>query len=208
VKVVVGLGNPGTEYARTRHNVGFAVVDELADRLGCAVRRSFRFSAAMGKAAAGGETVLFVKPRTYMNRSGEAVAPILRFWKVAPPDLIVVLDDADLELGRLRVRAKGSSGGHRGLESVLQCVGSDAFTRVRLGIGRRVEGRDLVEHVLTAFSREELDRMAPAIKAAADAVLCVVESGVEAAMNRFNAPAQAEAAPRAGERRTQQGDMG
>lgn len=192
MKTVVGLGNPGKEYADTPHNAGFSVVDELAAELSCRLSRSWRFRADTGEAAIGGEKVLLAKPRTYMNRSGEAVAAILRWRRLGPQDLIVVLDDADLDAGRLRIRPGGSSGGHKGLASVIACLGTDEFARVRIGIGRRRRGEDLTAHVLAPLGPEERRRMRPAIRSAAEAVRCVVEFGCEAAMNRFNrAPGEA-----------------
>ncbi len=186
MKAIVGLGNPGREYENTRHNVGFAVIDELAGRMSCSVRRSLRFKARIGKGAVKNEPVLLVKPLTFMNNSGLLVAPLLRSRNLGPSDLIVVLDDADLEIGRLRVRAKGSSGGHKGLDSVIENVSSSGFTRVRIGIGRTAGAGGLVEHVLARFSPEEKRAIEPVIVKAAEAVLCIVESGVDAAMNRYN----------------------
>lgn len=187
MKTVVGLGNPGKQYDGSPHNAGFAVVEELAGILGCRLARSIRFHARLGEAAlGGGGPVLLVEPLTYMNNSGAAVAPILRYRNVQPADLVLVLDDADLEFGRLRVRARGSSGGHRGLESVIQQVGTSEFARVRLGVGRDPGGRGLVEHVLGPLAGDARRQMADMVATAARAVLCLLEEGVDAAMNRFN----------------------
>jgi peptidyl-tRNA hydrolase, PTH1 family len=185
VKVIVGLGNPGKEYDRTPHNVGFEVVERLSERLDSPLRRSWRFKARTAKAAWSEKPVLLVQPLAYMNNSGSAVAPVLRSKGGQPGDLIVVLDDADLPLGRLRVRAQGGSGGHKGLASIIAAVGTQEFARVRIGIGRDREG-DLVQHVLTPFSSEEQRQVQEGIGRAADAVLYVVEHGVEKAMNQFN----------------------
>ena len=187
MKLVAGLGNPGRSYASTRHNIGFLVVDEAGQRLSCSLRRSLRFRARMGRAELGSETLVLLKPLCYMNRSGAVIAAVARSRGLRPEDLIVVMDDADMEVGRVRVRASGSSGGHRGLESVIRCVGSEKFVRVRLGIGRDLQGRPLIEHVLSRFQEQELIRVRQAVRIAAEAVLCVVGSGVEEAMNRFNA---------------------
>jgi PTH1 family peptidyl-tRNA hydrolase len=186
VKIVVGLGNPGREYADTPHNAGFMVVEELAGRLGVRFRRQSRFQARMSQATLGSQPVLLVEPETYMNASGQAVAAVMAYYKVPTVDLVVVLDDADLEMGRMRIRQKGASGGHRGLESVIQQVGTPEFARVRVGIGRACDGRKLADHVLSSFSREEAVWMGRIVSQAADAVVCVVESGGETAMNRFN----------------------
>lgn len=186
MKLIAGLGNPGRQYENTPHNAGFLVADGLAETLGCNLRRSFWFDAKLGKVVYGKEPLLIVKPQTYMNRSGTAVSAVLRWHKLKPEDLIVVLDDADLPVGRLRIKPKGSSGGHKGLESVIGILGTDKFARVRLGIGRDEEGKDLVDHVLSPFSDDEQHRMDDVIKAAVKAVICIVESGVDAAMNDFN----------------------
>ncbi|MBN1558517.1 MAG: aminoacyl-tRNA hydrolase [Lentisphaerae bacterium] len=186
MKLVVGLGNPGRRYAGTPHNVGFMTVDRLAEGWGCRMRRSIRFSGRLGRAATGAGPVGVFKPGTYMNRSGTAVAAVMRYYRVAREALLVVSDDADLELGQLRVRPRGGSGGHRGLASVIEHVGGEGFTRVRVGIGRGSGERDLVAHVLSSGSEEDRKRLEAMAAEAAEAVRCVLESGVEAAMNRFN----------------------
>jgi peptidyl-tRNA hydrolase, PTH1 family len=187
VKIVVGLGNPGKQYADTPHNAGFEVVNDLSVRLDCRLRRSLRFDARIGHAVRAGEPVLLVQPQTYMNNSGMAVAAVVRYYKADPRDLIVVSDDADLALGRLRVRVRGGSGGHKGLASIIQHVGTQDFARVRVGIGREKDGVDLVEHVLTPLSAEGRKQMSVVVDRAAQAVLCSVDCSVEEAMNRFNA---------------------
>ena len=140
MKVIVGLGNPGKAYAHTPHNVGFDVVHELARRLGCTLSLNRRFAARVGRTVGAETELLLVQPQTYMNDSGAAVAPILRYRKLTPADLVVVLDDADLPLGRLRIRKQGSSGGHRGLQSIVDALGTGEFIRVRVGIGRGESG--------------------------------------------------------------------
>lgn len=186
VKVVAGLGNPGREYEGTAHNVGFDVADLLAGRFDGRFRRKLWIRAQVARVEMGPEPVLLVKPQTFMNLSGEAVESVMRKNGASPADLVVVVDDADLELGRIRVRAKGGSGGHRGLQSIVDRIGSQDFPRIRVGIGRR-DGVSLTDQVLSRLSREERERMLPAIEKAADAVECVVSSGVDAAMNKFNA---------------------
>jgi len=187
VKIVVGLGNPGKRYASTPHNAGFAVADELAERYGCGFRSSTRFRSRIARTSVPVPDLLLVKPQTYMNESGPAVATVLRYWKAGPGDLIVVLDDADLDAGRIRVRGSGSSGGHKGLDSIIGHVGSSRFARVRVGIGRGEGRRDLVAHVLRPMPAAEWESMLPVIRRAADAVHCTLCSGVEAAMNEYNA---------------------
>jgi PTH1 family peptidyl-tRNA hydrolase len=186
VKAVIGLGNPGKKYARTPHNAGFAVIDELARQRSCRLRRSFRFRAHTAKGEIGGERVILVKPVTYMNRSGHAVAAVLRYWKLLPADMIVVSDDADLDLGRMRIRKKGSSGGHRGLASIIESLGSEDFTRVRLGIGRGDDKKALIDHVLDPLSAAEQKTMQKVVERAGDAVTCLLTSGIEEAMNIYN----------------------
>jgi len=186
VNVIVGLGNPGHRYERTPHNVGFATVDVLAERAGCRMRRSLRYRARSGKAVVAGSPVLLVKPETFMNKSGHAVNAALRYFKAQRANLVLVLDDADLPVGRIRVRPKGGSGGHRGLASVIEQVGGDDFARVRIGIGRRHQEENLVSHVLRTYGTDEWSAIEKVIKCAADAVERIVESGTEAAMNAFN----------------------
>ncbi|MDD4871033.1 MAG: aminoacyl-tRNA hydrolase [Kiritimatiellae bacterium] len=185
MKVIVGLGNPGKQYENTPHNAGFSVVDELAVRLECSFRRSFRFDARIAKTLYEEEDVLLVKPETYMNRSGLAVASILKYRRAEIGNMIVVLDDADLEQGQLRIRSNGSSGGHKGLGSIIEAVGGEEFTRVRIGIGREADN-DLVEHVLKPYSGIDRRKMKEVFSLAADAVMCILVSDVSEAMNKFN----------------------
>lgn len=183
-RVIVGLGNPGTAYAGTRHNVGFEVVDRLAAGLGAEVRKK-KFGACIGEAAACGQALVLVKPQEFMNRSGQAVATILGFYKVPLDRLLVVTDDTALELGRLRLRAGGSAGGHNGLADIIEKVKSQDFARLRIGIGSS-GATDLADYVLSRPSgsdREILDRAAETARAA---VLCWIAEGVQTAMSRFN----------------------
>lgn len=187
MKLVVGLGNPGGKYERTPHNVGFMAVDELARRAAAGWKRSHRFKALVARQALAGQDLVLVKPQTYMNRSGSAVVAVAGFYKVAATDVVIVFDDADLETGRLRVKPRGSSGGHRGLASVLEALGSQTVPRVRIGIGRGGDGRrPLVDQVLTSYTDEELAALEPVVMRAADAVERLLEAGTEAAMNAFN----------------------
>ncbi len=186
MKLVVGLGNPGREYEWTPHNVGFMAVEALAERLECRLKSSWRFEARVGTAVYKGQDLLLVEPQTYMNASGRAVGAILRYRKLTPADLMVVVDDADLPLGALRIRKQGSSGGHRGLVSIEAALGTAAYERVRIGIGRGQDRRALVDHVLSAFTAAERETMAAVTQQVADAVLCAVEWGVDTAMNRCN----------------------
>jgi len=188
--LIIGLGNPGPRYERNRHNVGFMVVDRLAERYGITVGRK-RPHALIGEGNAsldGGSTrVVLAKPRTYMNESGEAVVRLAQ-GSGAPKDrMVVVYDDLDLPLGKLRVRAKGSAGGHNGIKSIVGRLGTDAFPRIRVGIGRPSGVEGAVSHVLGDFTEDERERIGPAVELAADAVEWAMAHGVESAMNRFNA---------------------
>ncbi len=185
MKLIVGLGNPGKEYEHTPHNIGFEVMDVLAERCGCTLRRSFRFQARLARTRLGTESVLLVKPGAYMNKSGPVVAAITRKLGISPADLLVIFDDADLPVGRLRIRVGGSGGGHKGLLSIREHVGSDPFVRIRLGIGRQ-DDKDLVAHVLTPFAADLRNSVRAMIVTAADAAHYLVVHGAEAAMNKFN----------------------
>jgi PTH1 family peptidyl-tRNA hydrolase len=194
VKVIAGLGNPGREYEQTPHNVGFDVVQALCGRFAAEWHTSRRFQARIAKTAHAGETVLLVQPLTYMNLSGSSVAPILRYHGGTADDLIIVADDADLPLGRLRVKPSGGSGGHRGLASVIEAIGTEAFTRVRLGVGRDSSG-GLVSHVLGRLDGASLEQARKTIETAAEAVCCLLTEGVAEAMNRYNGWRAEEAQP-------------
>ena len=185
MKLVVGLGNPGARYANTRHNVGFMVLDRLARRRGVEITKR-QCNALTGLGSITGHKVCLAKPQTFMNLSGEAVACLARFYKVSPRDLLVVYDERDLPVGRIRLRERGSAGGHRGVQSIIAMLGTSDFPRLRIGIGRP-EGMEAVEHVLGSFSAEERPIIEEALNRAVDAVEVALSEGMEAAMNRFNA---------------------
>lgn len=184
--LVAGLGNPGKRYARTRHNVGFEVVDELARRAAASFRRSWRFPGELAEVREDGDRLLLLKPRTYMNRSGQAVGPVLRRKGLALAELIVIVDDTELACGAVRLRRRGSAGGHNGLKSVIASLGSDEFIRLRVGVGGRPDDREMVDHVLSGFTPDERDVVDEAVSRAADAVWAVIRDGVDYAMNRYN----------------------
>jgi PTH1 family peptidyl-tRNA hydrolase len=186
VKLIVGLGNPGKQYERTRHNIGFAVLDELARRADATFRKPWLAKAETVQADVAGQGALLAKPVTFMNLSGTAVAPLARKRGLEPADVVVVSDDMELPLGKLRIRARGGAGGHNGLKSVIEHLGSDGFARVRVGIGRSAGAGDATGHVLGRFSAEERRALEPVVAAAADAIECIVRDGAEAAMNQFN----------------------
>ena len=187
--IIAGLGNPGREYENTRHNVGFHVIDCLADRMRTEVceRRHF---ALCGRGMIGAEKVLLMKPQTYMNNSGQSLRAAADFYKVPPENILVISDDINLEEGKLRIRMKGSAGGHNGLKSIIQHLGSQDFPRIRVGIGGKPEGWDLADYVLGKLKGNDEKRMQEAYQTAADAAELLVSEGGAAAMNRFNTKAQ------------------
>jgi PTH1 family peptidyl-tRNA hydrolase len=184
--VVVGLGNPGDRYADTRHNVGFAVVDSLAESLGASFRKKLFRSYCIAKAAHGGGSLYLVKPLTYMNRSGSAVREALRETGASPADLLVVCDNLDLSPGNCRFRLKGSSGGQKGLESIIAALGTSDFMRLTVGIGRPARKGQVVGHVLTAPGRDEAALLAQGVDKASRAVLDLLNEGPEKVMNTYN----------------------
>ena len=187
MKLVVGLGNPGPEYRDTRHNVGFWVIDEIARRWGVSDSGRERFAAWNVRATRGGESVLLAKPLTFMNNSGFVVSRLSQYFQIEPPDLLVVIDEAALPLGRLRARREGSAGGHNGLKSIIEQLGGQAFPRLRVGVGRGDNRRDLADHVLSRFEPDERATIEAATLRAADAVEMFVADGIEGVMNTFNA---------------------
>jgi PTH1 family peptidyl-tRNA hydrolase len=187
MKIVVGLGNPGTKYTGTRHNIGFDVIDYLAAAPGCSAFRE-RFEAVVAEVKEGDETVLLVKPQTFMNLSGRAVRAVLDFYKLPVEQVLVVCDDFNLPLGKLRVRAKGSAGGQKGLQNIQDQLGTDVFARLRIGVGQPAPG-EAVDFVLSRFKPGERAEAADAVAAAAQGVLLWIRSGTEVCMNRVNGPA-------------------
>jgi len=187
LKLIVGLGNPGQEYRDTRHNVGFMVADALVDRWGVAGQWREKFEALLVKCAVADEPVIVTKPLTFMNLSGQAVAALAGFYKIEPADVFIVTDDVALPLGKLRARREGGAGGHNGLKSIIQHLGTQAFPRMRVGVGRGSNGRDLSDHVLGRFEAAERDTVSAAVLRAADATEVFISDGIERVMNAFNA---------------------
>ena len=194
MKLIVGLGNPGPEYRETRHNIGFMVADVLVDRWRVADRWREKFEALQIKHAVGDDQVVLVKPLTFMNLSGQAVQATAAFYKIEPGDVFIVTDDVALPLGRLRARRDGGAGGHNGLKSVIQHLGTQAFPRMRVGVGRGEGDRDLSDHVLGRFDASERDTVSAAVLRAADATEMFISEGIERVMNVFNAAEQQDSA--------------
>ena len=183
--LIAGLGNPGREYENTRHNAGFMVIDRLADMLGCEVTGR-KFRGFVGDGRIGGEKVVLLKPQTYMNLSGESIRAAVDFYKTEPDHVIVIYDDISLDVGSVRIRAKGSAGGHNGMKSIIACLGTQEYPRVRVGIGEKPPRMDLADYVLSHFTRQETELLEEAVCSAADAVVMLIEQGAQAAMNHYN----------------------
>ena len=184
--IIVGLGNPGKQYEGTRHNVGFDVIDALADKYNISVLER-KHKALIGKGIVAGQKVILVKPLTFMNLSGESVREAIDYYKVdEPEELVVIYDDISLVPGGLRIRGKGSAGGHNGIKSIIQHLGHDTFKRVKVGVGEKPKGWDLADHVLSRFTTEERKAVDEAVKVAVEAVELLVTEGPDAAMNKCN----------------------
>jgi peptidyl-tRNA hydrolase, PTH1 family len=195
VKLIVGLGNPDPEYFETRHNLGFKVVEELASRYEVRFRKSSKWEALTARISKPDYSVVIAKPTTYMNLSGWAVQKLMSFHDVTFTDLLVIVDDADLPLGRLRIRAKGSAGGHNGLKSVIEQLGINTFPRLRIGVGRDARGTQLRDHVLGRFQPDEETRIENAVKRAADAAELFAREDIGKVMNTFNRSETEESGP-------------
>ncbi len=184
--IIAGLGNPGEKYAKTRHNAGFDTVDILAARLNIKMKHSV-FKAMTGKGMIGGKKVILVKPLTFMNLSGTSIRSILRFYKASPEEeLTVIYDDSDIDLGKLRLRKKGSAGGHNGIKSIISSLGTQEFGRIRIGVGSCPDRMDMVSFVLGRYDKEDRAVMEAAFERAACAACDIVENGMEHAMNQYN----------------------
>lgn len=184
--LVVFLGNPGTKYEMTRHNAGFMAGDAMAKAQGVAINRS-RFKALTGTCDIGGETVMLMKPQTFMNLSGEAVAQAVSFYKLAPDHVIVVSDEVALPIGKLRIRTKGSAGGHNGLKNIIALLGTDQFPRIRIGVGAAPHpDYDMADWVLSSFKGKDAEDILAAAARAAEAVECYITKGADRAMNLYN----------------------
>lgn len=185
--LIVGLGNPGKEYDRTRHNCGFRAMDILADKLGCKIDKA-KFQGLYGQTVINGQKLYLLKPLTYMNLSGRSVLQLSAYFQIPPQRIIVIFDDISLDVGRLRVRSNGSAGGHNGIKSIISELGSQEFPRVKVGVGAKPHPeQDLADWVLSTFSASEEKALKTALENAGDAALCLIEKGVMEAANRYNA---------------------
>lgn len=190
--IIVGLGNPDRQYQNTRHNIGFDVIDVIADKNNITVKER-KHKALIGKGFVGGQKAVLVKPQTYMNLSGESVKEVIDFYKAdEKSELIVISDDISLDVGQIRIRKKGSAGGHNGLKNIILHLGHDEFQRVKMGVGQKPEGYDLVDYVLGHFPKEEREIMDESAKRAADAIEVMIAEGADAAMNLYNSAKQKE----------------
>ncbi len=185
MRLIVGLGNPGTQYEYTRHNAGFMVVDKLAEDFGIAVNRN-RFDVRYGRGNIEGHAVMLAKPMAFMNRSGWPVQQLAAYFKISTKDLIVIHDDIDLDFGRLKIKEKGGHGGHKGLKSIIDAVGEGGFVRLRMGVGRSGVKSSVSDHVLGPFNKNEARLVAAVIVRARDAIVTILTEGIEVGMNRFN----------------------
>jgi PTH1 family peptidyl-tRNA hydrolase len=205
VRLIVGLGNPGLQYDQTRHNVGFMALDALAERLGVTIRRK-AFNALAEDVMLGDLKLVLLKPQQYMNRSGHALATAAGFYKLSSQEVMVVLDDLALPVGQLRIRAKGSAGGHNGLKDIIARLGTDAFARLRIGIGDSGT-RDAADYVLSRFGADERAAIEQAVSRSVDALLFWAQNGTEPAMNRYNSRGETDASGGKNEQRKNSGDM-
>ena len=184
--LIVGLGNPGKQYARTRHNCGFLAIDLLAEKLGCKIDKG-KFQGLYGQATVDGKKLFLLKPQTYMNLSGRSVQQLCAYYNIPPQRVIVLFDDISLEPGRLRIRANGSAGGHNGIKSIIGELASQEFPRVKIGVGGKPHAeQDLADWVLSSFSASEEKALQSALEQAAEAALCIMQHNVPEAANRFN----------------------
>ena len=185
MKLIVGLGNPGRKYDQTRHNMGFRVIDDIAEQNGVAIKKR-ACDSLVGELIIMGERVMLAKPQTYMNLSGHAVKALLKHTRSLPENLVVIYDELDLPFGRIRVRQKGSAAGHRGAMSIMETLAGAPFYRVRVGIGRPSQGIEPADFVLASFSPDELERLDAVVARAAKAALCILQEGGQRAMEKFN----------------------
>lgn len=185
MKIIAGLGNPGAKYQGTRHNVGFSVIYEISDKYNIKIDTA-RHKAMIGKGIIEGEKVILAMPQTYMNLSGEAIRELAGYYKCDSEDIIVIYDDISLDVGRLRIRGKGSAGGHNGIKSIISCLGTDTFPRIKVGVGEKPPRMDLADYVLGRFNKEEAPVIRESAARACQAAAVIIGEGISSAMNKFN----------------------
>ena len=183
--IIAGLGNPDLKYDRTRHNIGFRMIDALAEKHGISISEK-KHKGLIGKGMIGGEKVILVKPLTYMNLSGDCIREAADYYKVEPEQIIVLFDDISLDVGKLRIRKKGSAGGHNGIKSIIASLGSDNFPRLKFGVGDKPKNMDLADYVLGHFGKEDEETVNGKLGTVCDAVECMIKEGPEGAMNKYN----------------------
>ena len=189
MKAIIGLGNPGMKYAGTRHNIGFDAVTAIADKYNLSINNK-KFKGVYADGHIAGEKVLLVQPQTFMNLSGECVREVADFYKLNPDEIIIICDDINLDVGRLRIRKKGSAGGHNGLKNIRAHLGTEEFPRIRVGVGEKTEGWDLADYVLARFDKDSEPVIREALANVVGAVETWISEGIDAAMNRFNVSAK------------------
>ncbi len=189
MKLIVGLGNPGGEYAATRHNIGFRAIDSLARAYNIDITKN-KFKALIGEGRIEDEKVILMKPQTYMNLSGEAVRACMDWKKIERNDIIIIYDDVSLDIGQLRIRKTGSAGGHNGIKNIIAHLGSQEFARIKVGVGEKPQGWDLADYVLGRFNEEEMEKMQSSLKDIEKAIAVMLDKGIDQAMNRYNIKAR------------------
>ena len=189
MKAIIGLGNPGMKYAGTRHNIGFDAVTAIADKYNLSINNK-KFKGVYADGHIAGEKVLLVQPQTFMNLSGECVREVADFYKLNPDEIIIICDDINLDVGRLRIRKKGSAGGHNGLKNIIAHLGTEEFPRIRVGVGEKIEGWDLADYVLARFDKDSEPVIREALANVVGAVETWISEGIDAAMNRYNVSAK------------------
>ena len=183
--LIVGLGNPEEEYANTRHNMGFDTINKISEKYNIEVTKN-KFEGLYGKGEIEGEKVILLKPQTYMNLSGHAVRKFMDFFKIEPEKIVIIFDDIDIEKGQIKIRKKGSGGSHKGMQSVVQMLGTEEIARIRVGIGSPENKKDMIEYVISKISKEEKELLEPGIEKAKEAVKIIIKEGLDKAMNKYN----------------------
>ncbi|MBR4345274.1 MAG: aminoacyl-tRNA hydrolase [Lachnospiraceae bacterium] len=191
MKAIIGLGNPGRDYAGTRHNIGFDTITALCDKYGLKLSEK-KFKGLCADGLIEGQRVILIQPQTFMNLSGECVRSVADFYKLNPDEILIICDDINLDVGRIRIRKKGSAGGHNGLKNIIAHLGTDEFPRIRVGVGEKIEGQDLVSHVLGRFGNDDEEIIRDVLKTARDAAAAWLTDGTDAIMNRYNTPRNKE----------------